>query len=75
LIAHIYNLMLISYTVGLLQIILNNTDKTTVITLTRKNYAFNENYKLCEKCLAGTDYIRDMGVVFDSKLCLHHHVG
>jgi len=42
---------------------LNKTDKTAVITLIRKTYAFNQNYKLCENCVARSDYIRDQGVV------------
>jgi hypothetical protein len=46
----------------------HNTDKTRVITFTRKTNAINYNYKLCDKCITRTDSIKDLGILLNSKL-------
>jgi hypothetical protein len=51
-----------------------NYDKTKVITFTRKTNAIKYNYLLCDKFMARTDSIKDLGVLLDSKLLFHHHV-
>jgi hypothetical protein len=51
-------------------------NKSRVITFTRKTYALNCKYKLCEKYVTRIEYVRDLGVglLLDSKLPFHHHV-
>jgi hypothetical protein len=49
-------------------------DKTKAITFTRKTNAANYKDKLCDKCTNRAGSVRDLGVLSDSKLYLHHHV-
>jgi hypothetical protein len=53
-----------------------SSNKTRVITSTRKTYALNCKYKLCEKYVTHTEYVRGLGVglLLDSKLPFHYHV-
>jgi len=53
-----------------------SSNKTRVITSTRKTYALNYKYKLCEKYVTRTEYVRGLGVglLLDSKLPFHYHV-
>jgi hypothetical protein len=51
-----------------------NTDKTRLITFSRKTNPLNENYKLSGTNIMRTDCITDLGMLLDSKLFFHHHV-
>ena len=50
-----------------------NTDKTRIITFTRKTNSINYIYKLCDKCIICTDSFKDLGVPVDCKLFFHHN--
>jgi len=43
------------------------TNKTRLLTFTRKTWAINFNYILCDKCETHTDAVRNLGVLLDSK--------
>jgi hypothetical protein len=44
------------------------TNKSGVVTFTRKNNAISNDYKLCDKCVTRTHSITDLGVLLDVKL-------
>jgi hypothetical protein len=48
--------------------------KTTIISLTRKTVGFHFNYKLSNNPTLHSQFVKDLGVLLDSKLYFHHHV-
>ena len=51
-----------------------NLTKTKYITFTRKTNWINFHYKLGNTEIPKTNIIKDLGILFDSKLFFHHHV-
>jgi hypothetical protein len=48
--------------------------KTRVKSCYRKTDTVRYEYQLCHATITRTSSIKDLGVVFDSKLCFHNHV-
>jgi hypothetical protein len=51
-----------------------NVGKTAVISSTRKTVGFHFNYKLSNNPILCSQYVKDLGVLLDSKLYFHHHI-
>ena len=51
-----------------------DSDKTRVITFTRKTNAIHYNYKLSDTSTTCSDCITDSGMLLNSKVLFHHHV-
>lgn len=51
-----------------------NVSKCNCISFTRSHNAIHFDYSLNQQSLQRTDYIRDLGVILDSKLILDRHV-
>jgi hypothetical protein len=51
-----------------------NVQKTKIISLTRKTNSIRFNYYVSGVSILGTDCIKDLGVMLDSKLYFHSHV-
>lgn len=51
-----------------------NISKCKVVTYCRKNVPLLFNYKFDSLILSRCDLLRDLGVMFDSKLCFDHHI-
>jgi hypothetical protein len=52
-----------------------NIFKTNIISFTRKINSIHFNYFVGDLLTARTDCAKDLGVMFDSKLHFHRHVG
>jgi hypothetical protein len=51
-----------------------NIGKTRVIAFTRKKNILYYNYKISDSSVTGTETIKDLGMLLDSKLHFHAHV-
>jgi hypothetical protein len=51
-----------------------NVGKTTIISFTRKTVGFHFNYKLSNNPILRSQFVKDLGVLLDSKFYFHHHV-
>jgi hypothetical protein len=51
-----------------------NTLKTNIISFTRKTISIHFNYFVSNLLIIQTDYVKDLGVMLDSKLHFHRHV-
>jgi hypothetical protein len=51
-----------------------NTQKTNVISFTRKTNSIYFYYHLCNAAITRTDCVKDLGVWLDNKLYFHHYV-
>jgi hypothetical protein len=51
-----------------------NINKMRVMSYSSKTNVFRYDYRLGRSVIAGTSYIKDLGVFFDSKLHFHNHV-
>jgi hypothetical protein len=51
-----------------------NIGKTRVIAFTGKTNVLYYIYKICDSSVTGTDTIKDLGILLDSKLHFHAHV-
>jgi hypothetical protein len=51
-----------------------NSDKTRVVSYTRKTNFLSYKYQLCHNTITRTSSIKDLGVFFDPKLHFHSHV-
>jgi hypothetical protein len=51
-----------------------NSNKTRVVSYSRKTNILSYDYRLCHSVITCTTSIKDLGVFFDSKLYFHNHV-
>jgi hypothetical protein len=51
-----------------------NSDKTQVITFSRKTNIFIYEYKIFQSTITRTDSVKDLGLFLDSMLYFHYHV-
>jgi hypothetical protein len=50
-----------------------NTQKTNVISFTRKTNSIHFDYQFSNAVITRTDCVKDLGVCLDNQLYFHHH--